>query len=166
MTGMDGQALAARFSQMSDDELQRRYRSGDMTPQAREVAGEELRQRGLLRDEREEDDAHRGIDAGDSGRVADDEGLGDVICLVRLHDLMEAQVLCARLEAEGIPAVAGDAELIRANSFLRQALGGIRIMVHEANAERARQVWEALKRGDYALDEGDEDDEATLASPD
>ena len=161
MAGMDEQALAARFSAMSDDELQRRYRSGDMTPLARDVAGEELRQRGLLGDE--DGDAHRDIDADDSARVTDDDSLGDVICLVRLHDLMEAQVLCARLEAEGIPAVAGDAELIRANGFLRQALGGIRIMVHEANAERARQVWEALKRGDYALDE---DDEATLASPD
>lgn len=163
---MDEQALAARFSEMSDDELQRRYRSGDMTPLARQVAGEELRQRGLLDDEDEGGRAHRDIEADDSARVTDDDSLGDVICLVRLHDLMEAQVLCARLEAEGIPAVAGDAELIRANGFLRQAPGGIRIMVHEANAERARQVWEALKRGDYALDEGDEDDEATLASSD
>lgn len=76
-------------------------------------------------------------------------------------------MLCARLEAEGIPAVAGDAELTRANSFLTQALGGIRVLVHEANLSRAAEVWAALQRGDYALEESeDADDDAASTMSD
>lgn len=155
------EALAQRFAQLDDELLRQRFASGDMTPMAMEVAAEELRRRGLVAEHR-----RNTPDRNDSVEpvVAHGEPLGDVVCLARIRDLMEAQVLCALLEAEGIPAVAGDAELIRANSFLTQALGGIRVMVHEANLVRARDVWAALQRGDYALDESEDVDDDTAAT--
>jgi hypothetical protein len=149
------EALAQRFAQLDDEVLRQRLASGDMTPLAMEVAAEELRRRGLIAVDRR-NTTGRNVSAEPA--VTNAERLGDVVCLTRIRDLMEAQVLCARLEAEGIPAVAGDAELIRANSFLTQALGGIRVMVHEANLARARDVWAALQRGDYALDQNESED--------
>lgn len=155
------EALARRFAQLGDEVLQRRFASGDMTPLAMDVAVEELRLRGLVAEHRRTTpDRNASVEPV----VVHREPLGDVVCLARIRDLMEAQVLCARLEAEGIPAVAGDAELIRANSFLTQALGGIRVMVHEANLVRARDVRAALQRGDYALDESEDVDDDNAAT--
>lgn len=156
--------LTQCFAQLDDDDLRRRHASGDMTPLARDVAADELRRRGLG-----VGDGHRatsGDPPAESART-DVERLGDVLRLTRMTHLMEAQVLCARLEAEGIPAVAGDAELIRVHSFLTQALGGIRVMVHEANLSRAAEVLAALRRGDYALHDGDDvDDEIASTTRD
>lgn len=155
------ETLAQRFAQLDDEVLRQRHASGDMTAEAQAVAADELRCRGLPVDVATGTADHH----EPTGSVAiDAEHLGDVVCLTRMHQLMEARVLCARLEAEGIHAVAGDAELIRANSFLTQALGGIRVMVHEANLARAAEILAALKRGDYALDEdADLDDHAASA---
>lgn len=150
----DKQGLARQFAMLDDDVLLSRYRSGDLTPEAMEVAAAELGERGIasgdvalapeLAKAMEHDVAGDALAAG-----------GDVVCLARTHSLMDAQILCARLEAEGIAALAGDAELIRTNSFLTQALGGVRILVAAADLTRAREVRAALLRGDFALDDED-----------
>lgn len=75
--------LAQRFAQLDDDDLRRRRASGDMTPEAMEVAADEL--------------GRRGLSAGDGGRATgampaestriDVERLGDMLCLARMTNL-------------------------------------------------------------------------------
>jgi hypothetical protein len=149
---IDRSALEQRFEEMGDDELLRRYASGDMTDLAKEVAAAELRRRGSPLDSGQLSDT---ADASEAFNDAVTRG-GDLLCLVRLNNPLEAQVLCGCLEAEGIPALAGDAQLIQANPFLTQAIGGVRIMVYEVDLLRAQDVLKAFQRGDYALTEEDE----------
>jgi hypothetical protein len=138
-------SLRYRLEQLADDELLRRYRSGDMTALASEVAADELRARGLS--------THFKADHVEETETNPSRFSmqGDVICLARLTSPVEADILCGLLDAEGIRAVAADANLVRVNSLLAQALGGIRIMVHESDLLRARDILQALHRGDFAL---------------
>jgi hypothetical protein len=68
---------------------------------------------------------------------------------------MQAEILCGLLESEGVYATAADANLIRTDSFLTAALGGIRIMVGEADLQRARGIEQAYRRGDFAIPSDD-----------
>ncbi|WP_430388071.1 putative signal transducing protein [Dyella sp. 20L07] len=148
--GIDRSTLQQRFKDMSDDELQQRYVSGDMTELAREVADAELRSRGLapvLPAAQNEPEIAKGESLSESG---------DVLCLARFINPLEAQVLCARLDAEGIPAVASDVNLIQANPFLTQAVGGVRVLVREVDFSRASEVLEAFRRGDFELADEDQ----------
>ena len=104
---VDRNRLLEQFSMLDDGELLRRYRSGDLTPLAADLAAAELADRGI----------DPGPETADEPAVAPGgnplEDLfseptsprGDIVCLVRLRGLMEAQILCARLRAEGIPGV-------------------------------------------------------------
>ena len=145
-------ALRARFEQMSDEELLRRYHSGDMTPVAEGVAGDELRGRGLSLDP----DPVRAVPDADP---APDQALfavrRDVLCLKRFFSTIDAALLCGLLNAEGIMAVAADANMVRVNSALTHALGGVRVMVQETDMPRAREILQALERGEFALSEDD-----------
>ena len=144
--------LKERFEQMDDDELLRRYRSGDMTELAEQVAAEALRERNLSTDllpapdpsapERMINHAHADMD-------------GDVVCLTRVTSPIQAELLCGLLESEGVYAMAADSNLVRVNSMLTQALGGIRIMVRESELERARDIEQAFRRGDFAIPSDD-----------
>lgn len=146
-------AFRARFEQMDDDELLRRFRSGDMTPMAREAAAEALRERGISPEPMPvPTDPEVEIDPD----PAPDMPVGDVVCLTRLSSPVDAALLCGLLNAEGIPAVEADANLVRVNSMLTQALGGIRVMVGERDLPRAREIVQALHRGEFALSEDDE----------
>ena len=67
--------------------------------------------------------------------------------------LSEAQVLCACLEAESIPADIPDARLALTGQALSSLTGGVRVLVRARDMQRARSVFEAYRRGDYALGE-------------
>ncbi|WP_266158159.1 putative signal transducing protein [Dyella silvatica] len=136
--------LQQRFQQMADDELLRRYVSGDMTELALQVARDELISREVALPLAEP--ARDELDRGDRRR-------GDVVCLTRFLVPTEAHILCARLNAEGIATVAGEANLLQANPFLTQAVGGVRVLVYEADLARAREIFQAFQRGDFALSE-------------
>jgi hypothetical protein len=72
--------------------------------------------------------------------------------VARFADPLEAQIACGRLRAEGIDAHVADAHMGLANWEWRLAVGGTRVLVDEADAERARNVMRDLDAGLYALD--------------
>jgi hypothetical protein len=147
---MDRTVLRQRFEQMADEELLRRYRSGDMTDEARQVALDELRSRALVVGPApvETEVVEKAEDAPATG--------SDVVCLARFLVPTDAHILCGLLEAEGIATVAGDAHLVQANPFLTTAVGGVRVLVYERDVARAREVLHAYRNGDYALPEDGE----------
>lgn len=146
---MDRIVLKQRFEQMADEELLRRYRSGDMTEEAKQVALEELRSRELMIGPAPLESASPEAEAAAEARR---EGM-DVVCLARFLVPTDAHILCGLLEAEGIATVAGDAHLVQANPFLTTAVGGVRVLVYETDIVRAREILQAYRNGDYALQE-------------
>lgn len=68
-------------------------------------------------------------------------------------DSMEAHLARGLLQSEGIDAHLGDEHLTLANWEWRLAVGGIKLRVVDAQADRARSVLRALEAGDYALEE-------------
>ena len=62
-------------------------------------------------------------------------------------------MLQSRLQAEGVPAVVADAQIVGVNPLLTMAVGGARVLVRELDFERARQIVSAIDRGDYRLDD-------------
>ena len=83
--------------------------------------------------------------------------------VARYADPLEAHIACGRLRAEGIDAHVADAHMGLANWEWRLAVGGTRVLVDEADAERARGIVRDLDAGAYALDTGAE---PALQSPD
>lgn len=75
-------------------------------------------------------------------------------------DPIEAQIARGLLVAEGIDAHVSDEHLAVANWEWRLAIGGTKLRVPAEQAERARAILQAMKAGDYAID-----DEAQPASP-
>ena len=56
-----------------------------------------------------------------------------------------------RLEAEGIEAFVAHEHHVRLNWFYATALGGAKVQVAANDAEAAKQIVEAVARGEYAL---------------
>lgn len=67
-------------------------------------------------------------------------------------DPIEAHIVCGRLCAEGIAAHVADDQMNLANWEWRQALGGTRVRVAEADHARARALIAELDAGAFALD--------------
>lgn len=67
----------------------------------------------------------------------DDDGL---VVLTRLGDLTTAQLVCGRLEADGIAAYLPDEHMATQTWHLHWAIGGIRVQVRKADLERAREI--------------------------
>jgi hypothetical protein len=82
------------------------------------------------------------------------------IIVARYPDPLEAQIARGLLQAEGIDAYLGDEHAALANWEWRLAIGGAKLHVPAAQAERAREVLRALDAGAYAID-----DEAAPAPP-
>lgn len=72
--------------------------------------------------------------------------------IARYPDPIEAHIACGRLRAEGIDAHVADDQLGLANWEWRLAVGGTRLRVPEAEAERAHRVLRELDAGGYALE--------------
>lgn len=88
----------------------------------------------------------------------------DVI-VARYFDPIEAQIARGLLLAEGIEAYVGDDQTALANWEWRLAIGGTKLRVPAAQAQRARDVLKAMDAGAYAID--DEGEPAPgLAVPD
>lgn len=138
--------LASHYQTLNDEVLLARYTSGTLTELAQSVALEELQSRGIdpsnltTSEDIEDDKGESSID-------------GDLKPIARHLTWAEAHMLCTLLESEGIDAFPINAHLSTANQFLSTAAGGVRVLVHETNLSRALEVTEALKRGDYSIDE-------------
>jgi len=67
----------------------------------------------------------------------------------------EAHLLRGVLEAAGLTPHVADANIVQANTWMTQAVGGVRVLVPASEAEAARRVVEEFHAGAYEL-EGEE----------
>ena len=67
-------------------------------------------------------------------------------------DPIEAHIVCGRLLAEGIEAHVADDQTTLANWEWRQAIGGTKVRVVDAQFEQARSLIAEVDRGEFALD--------------
>jgi hypothetical protein len=145
------QSLAAKFQLFNDSELLGLFHSGELTDTAHDVAGAELKYRGIdlaapkvgapsEQPDGSFDDLPRG-------------GEGDLVPIARFFTPIEGHMLRGRLAAEGVPAMVADAHLVQANPFLAVAVGGVRVLVPDSHVDRAREIVKAIDSGGYALDE-------------
>jgi hypothetical protein len=65
---------------------------------------------------------------------------------------VEAQIVRARLESEGIPAFVADELLVTANWPISTALGGVRVQVPPEYLDEAREIVAAYFQGQFAAD--------------
>jgi hypothetical protein len=64
----------------------------------------------------------------------------ELVTLARFGDLTTAQLVCGRLEADGIDCFIPD-EVVAAQTWhLSRAIGGIRVQVHAGDLDRAQQI--------------------------
>jgi len=140
----DREDLEAQFRRLSDDELIARGGSGGLTELAQSVAALEAQSRGIRLPAPEVED-----EPDESLR----EYQGDMQIVARYLTPTEAHMLCSCLQASGVPAEAGDTNLVQAHSLLAGAVGGACLRVPAAFVSEAREAIAAFKRGEFQLDE-------------
>jgi hypothetical protein len=64
---------------------------------------------------------------------------------------IDAHLAQGCLVAAGIPAVVADANHAQADQLIAPAMGGVRVLVPQAYLQQAKEVLDALARGDFAL---------------
>jgi len=140
----DRDDLIAQYQLLSDEELMSRGTSGGLTTLAQSVAVAEARARGISLPDLEPID-----------EAIETEGPyhGDMKIVARYLTPTEAHMLCSCLQAAGIPAEAGDTNLVQAHSLLAGAVGGACLRVPEQFVSEAMEVIAAFKRGEFALGE-------------
>jgi hypothetical protein len=137
------QELIETFRSLSDEYLLERVRSGDLTDLARGLAEQEVRQRGIE-------------PAADSTPEPPREPPKEAqpiqfVTVARFLVPLEALAAKARLEAEGIPVLFADANLVQTNDLLAIAVGGIKLQVLAALAPEAAEIIAALRAGTFCL---------------
>jgi hypothetical protein len=141
--------LSRRFAEMSDDELQNCFASGQLDRRALSVLIEELHRRGLpLPIPDHAADVSKGIVPS-----------ADFLQLVRGLPPLEAQILLGRLHADGVDAHLSGANIAQTNPLWFQALGGVRLFVRREHLAKAIDVMNATG-ADYDVDDGAEDEGA------
>ena len=141
--------LAEHFEGLSDEALLEKSRSGGLTELAQRVADAELRKRGLAGA-----DQSQPVEPEAEPHAADAATEFETVC--RTLNVVEAQVLRARLEADGIPVLAADYHQHQTDGLMIIAMGGVRIQVPAEHAARARLLLSQVQSGDLALSDGDE----------
>jgi hypothetical protein len=76
---------------------------------------------------------------------------GDFVIVARYLDATDAHVVCSCLQAAGLDAMLGDANLVQTNALWSIALGGARVLVPASQLDEATAVIAAFERGDFAL---------------
>jgi DNA-directed RNA polymerase subunit M/transcription elongation factor TFIIS len=136
--------IAGVYAGMSDGELERIARSGDeLTDIAQQAFQAELARRDLdlesakIRSATPEPAAPAPADL----RAGDDEvELSQTVTLRRFRDLPQALLAKASLESAGIQAYVIDDNMVRMDWFISNALGGLRLQVHEEDVEAASEI--------------------------
>ena len=72
--------------------------------------------------------------------VSDATNSDEVVTLVRVGELTTAQLLCGRLDADGIECFIPDEYMATQTWHLQPAIGGIRVQVRRADLERAQEI--------------------------
>ena len=73
-----------------------------------------------------------------------------LVTVASFHDSIEAQIVRALLESEGIPAMLADLNLVSANWAMSVAVGGVRVQVLAENLDEARKLVAAYHAGELA----------------
>lgn len=131
--------LKTLLESLTDEELLARANAG-LTDEALKLVHAEL--------------TRRHLDVPESPRepnVAPRPYLGDFVILERDLAPTEAHMLCSSLQAAGIQADAGDANIVQAHGLLSIAVGGAKVRVPKDQWQAAQDVLAALKRGDFEL---------------
>ena len=138
--------LEGLFRELSDEELLQRCDT-DLTDLAREIALDEATRRGLTLAARAAIDDSQGIEVA--------HGHGPLRICARYLLPIDAQILAARLQSEGLVALVMDSDTVQANRILfgGLTLGGVRVMVPESQLEDAKRIRDAFDAGEYAIDE-------------
>ncbi|GGC60311.1 putative signal transducing protein [Undibacterium terreum] len=66
--------------------------------------------------------------------------------------MLDAEILSARLNADGIPAIVVDGNLVQAYSLIAIAVGGVRVQVMAEHAQRARELLKVLNEGGLMIE--------------
>lgn len=145
------QDLAAVFSQLADEALLARCASGQLTPPAQAIAAKEARSRGLA----PMDPPLTPEDDGPLVGEANAPYLGDFVIVATHLKPFEAELLQTMLASNGIPAEAGDVNMVRMHGLLFNALGGASLRVPQAFVAQAEELMAAFKRGELSLKDGE-----------
>ena len=139
---IDRAALEESFRDMPDSDLLLRLASGELTDLAVEVAQAEATRRGLAPSPAESE-------------VEVAEAHGPLRICARYLLPIDAQILAARLQSEGVAAQVMDSDTIYASGALFGSLprGGVRVMVPESQLAEAERIRAAFDAGEYAIDE-------------
>jgi hypothetical protein len=133
------QDLVDYYLRLNDDELRRMLASDELTPLATEVAGDELRRRGI--------EVSEATAEGPPMEQAEARS-GNLILLARFLSPMEAEMARGRLTAEGVEAVIADAQIVQMTALMPLAFGGVRVLVPELQLPRAREILKAIEAGE------------------
>lgn len=87
--------------------------------------------------------------------IAGEPAYGPLRVCARFLNPMDAQVLAACLQNEGIAAIVMDADTIYATGAVFSALprGGVRVMVPAPQLDAALRLRERYEAGEFAIDE-------------
>ena len=141
------ESLAKYFARLPDEELIERFQSGELTDLAQDVAAVELRVRRIDVPRHKPAPPQPVAEAeADIERVAIG---GDLVLLAAFDNLISANLLRGRLDAEGVPAMVADGFTYLNESRL------VRVLVPESYFERAALVKMRIDRGAYELDDKD-----------
>lgn len=141
--------LVARFRELADEELVRRVEGGTLTELARQVAEEEMRTRGLVLTTDDLDDADKDVmDELAAGMEVEEV---ELVTIAKFDNPVEANVLRACLDANGVFAHVWGEHLGVANVFLSTGSGGVRVQVRSDQVDEARELMAAIERGDLDL---------------
>jgi Putative prokaryotic signal transducing protein len=120
--------IAAVYSAMSNEELERIAASGDeLSFEAQEALLEEASNRGLTMTIA----PPRGQDVVE---------LNETVTVRKFRDLPEALLAKGSLESAGIPAYLVDDNMIRMDWFISNLLGGIKLKVHDKDVQAANEI--------------------------
>lgn len=72
----------------------------------------------------------------------------ELIVIATIYDILEAEFLRNHLEAEGFEVYLADDNIVGANMFLANAVGGIKLKVPSAEAEQAAIFVEELRNAE------------------
>ena len=138
------------FDQLSDEELLDRIGNGGLTVEAQVAAENEALNRQL-----EFQSPAAQINAPAPSYE------GDLMIVARDLTPTEANILCACLNAAGVPAETADTNLVQTYSLLSIAVGGASIRVPANFVVEAQEVIAAFKRGDFEIGDDFESDQSS-----
>lgn len=78
--------------------------------------------------------------------------MSELVTITSYSEPIEAHIVKGRLEAEGITAFIANEYHISVAWFLSSALGGVKILVHKQDQNKAENIIKSLRDGEYEKD--------------